>query len=202
MKVKAIFQTILFLAFSIVAFGQEYKKAIEQQFLDYNNLIINKEFEKSMTFVPDEVFEIIPREQMIIVMEKTFNNPGFEFELKTPKIKEISRARKIDGKFYSFLTYSSLIEMKFLNDEQEEETENEQKLRVNMIKLSLEESFGSENVKYDEVEDVFEVNAQKQAYAISNNGKEDWKFLVIDTKQKFLLDKLLPKKLADKINNS
>lgn len=199
MKIKAIFQTILFLVSSTIVFGQEYKKEIEQQFLDYNNLIINQEFEKSMTFVPDEVFEIIPKEQMIIVMKKIFNNPEIEFKLNQPKIIEVSRAKKIDDKFYSLLSYSSLMEMKFLNNEQKEETENEHKLRINMINLSLEESFGSGNVKYDEMTEAFEVNAQKQAYAISYNGKTDWKFLVIDNKQRFLLEKLLPKKLANKI---
>ena len=152
-----------------------------------------------MDFIPEEFFEIIPKEQMILVMEKTFDNPELEFELESPKIIEISEPEKIDNKYYSLVSYSSFMKMRFLNSEQKEETETEKGLRMNMIKLSLEEAFGSGNVHYNEKTDFFEINAQKQAYAVSANGKTGWKFLVIDKKQKFILNKLLPKQLADKI---
>lgn len=199
MRVKALLSTILILGIYSIAFCQEYKKEIEKQFLEYNNLIIKQEFGKSMAFIPEEFFEIIPKEQMILVMEKTFNNPEVEFELMEPKIIEISEVEKIDDKFYSLLSYSSLMNMKFINNDENEETATEHQLRMNMIKLSLEETFGSDNVQYDGETDVFEVNAQKQAYAISENGRQDWKFLVIEKKQKFILTKLLPEQLTDKI---
>ena len=152
-----------------------------------------------MAFIPEEFFEIIPKDQMVLVMEKTFSNPEMGFELKSPKIIEISDIEKIGDKYYSLMSYSSLMKMKFIDSSLEEETETEHKLRINMIKLSFEEAFGSNNVKYDEKAEAFEINAPKQAYAISKNGKSDWKFLVIEKKQKFLLEKLLPKQLADKI---
>ena len=197
MKIRLL--TILLLAVSTVAFSQDYKKEIEKQFLEYNNLIVKRDFEKSMDFAPEEFFKIIPKDQMILVMEKTFNNPEMEFELKEPEISEITESQKIEDKFYSLVNYSSLMNMKFKNNDQKEETDTEHKLRMNMIKLSFEKTFGSENVKYDEKTEVFEVNAQKQAYAISKNGKTDWKFLVIEKKQRFILDKLLPRQLAEKI---
>ena len=197
MNTKARILTLLFFTISTIGFCQDHKREIEGQFLNYNNLIIKKDFNKSMAYLPEEFFEIIPKEQMIMVMEKTFSNPEMEFELKSPKIDEISEVEKIGDKFYVLLTYSSPMKMKFTNSEEQEEGEN--KLRINMLKMSMEQMFGSENVKYDEETEFFDIVAKKQAYAISGNGKSDWRFLVIEKKQKFILDKLLPAQLVEKI---
>jgi hypothetical protein len=189
----------LFLILAIKAFGQDYKKEIETQFLYYNNLIIKKDFDKSMDYLPEEFFAIVPKDQMILVMEKTFSNPEMEFELESPIIKDIAAVEKIGDKFYAFLQYSSQMKMKFLNDDEPEETEAKQKQRTNMIKGLMEHTYGAGNVKFDEKTETFTIIAHKQAYAISANGESDWKFLVIEKKQKFILDKLLPMQLVEKI---
>jgi hypothetical protein len=202
MRIKTTLFTILLLTFSSIVFCQNYNKEIETQFLKYNDLILKKEFNKSMDFVPEKFFEIIPREQMVLLMEKTFNNPEMEFELKGPKNIVIAESKKIEEKFYSMLTYSSLMNMKFNSSEKKEETETEQKLRINLIKLSLQNTFGPDNVKFIESTGFFEVNAQKQAIAISNDGKTDWKFLVFENKQKAILTKLLPKEFTEEIEKN
>jgi hypothetical protein len=150
-----------------------------------------------MNYVIPEFFEIIPKSQMIKLMEQTFNNPSMEFELKNPKILSINDAQKIEEKFYSLLSYSNQMNMKILNEG--EETEDEKKMRIGLTQLSFEKNFGSENVKYNEETDFFEILVEKQVYTISKDGIKDWKFLVIEKKQKVLLEKLLPKELVDKI---
>jgi hypothetical protein len=197
MKVNSLFLLCLFLTISSVSYSQDYKNEIENQFIEYNKLIINKEFEKSMNFVPVEVFELVPKAQMIRVMETTFNNSEMEFELESPKIINISDVENIEDRFYSLLQYSSLMKMKLKRDMAE--TEEEQKLTMNLTKATFQKAYGSENVEYDEKTGFYNVIVKKQAYAISNDGKGNWKFLVVEKKQKPFLDKLLPKRLIDKI---
>jgi len=199
MYIKTKLLTIILLTFSTLAFSQDYKKEIETKFLEYNNYIINQDFTKSTDFVPEEFYDIVPKEQMVLLLEKTFNNPEMDFNLKGPQIIDISEKEQVEGKYYSLIRYSSLMNMKFKNKDQKEETETERKLRMNLIKLSFEKTFGSNNVKYNEDTGFFEINAQKQAYAIYKYGKTDWRFLVIESKQKFILEKLLPKQLVEKI---
>lgn len=197
MNTKTKILILLFFTISTIGFCQNYKREIEGQFLDYNKLIIKKDFSKSMAYITEEFFEIIPKEQMILVMEKAFSNPEMEFELMSPKVDEISEVEKIGDKLYVLLSYSSPMKMKFINSEEKDKGEDE--LRINMLKMSLKQMFGSENVKYNEETEFFNIVAKKQAYAISTNGKSDWKFLVIEKKQKFILDKLLPAQLVEKI---
>ena len=197
MKIKQIIFSVLFLIISSTGNAQDYKKTIEIEFTEYLNSIVNKNFAKSMDYVIPEFFEIIPKSQMIKVMEQTFNNPSMEFELKNPKIISINDAQKIAEKFYSLLSYSNQMNMKILNEG--EETEDEKKMRIGLTQLSFEKNFGSQNVKYNKETDFFEILVEKQVYSISKDGKKDWKFLVIEKKQKVLLEKLLPKELVEKI---
>ncbi|KAA3440521.1 hypothetical protein [Rufibacter hautae] len=198
MKPSSTILIFLFLTISTVGFCQDYKKLIEKQFISYNSLIIAKEFEKSMDYVPTDVFELVPKAQMIKAMEMTFNNSEMEFELNTPEIIEISDAEKIGNRFYSHLHYSSLMKIKLKSDN-EEETKDEQTQRMNLTKMGLQQAFGFKNVLHDEKTGFYEIVVEKQAYAISVDGKTDWKFLVVEKKQKPFLDKLLPNQLIDKI---
>lgn len=188
---------ILFLTIRSVGVAQDYKKEIEIGFTEYLNSIMNRDFEKSMEFILPDFFEIFPKDQMITLMEQTFNNPSIEFEFKNPKILEIKDSRKIEPKYYAMLSYSNQMNMKVNSDEVENEEEKES--RIKLMKLSFEQTFGSENVQYNTETEFFEIQVEQQVYAISENGLTDWKFLVIEKKQKVILEKLLPKELLDKI---
>ena len=197
MKIKTTLLTILLLAICSVGFSQDYKKTIESQFSEYLSSITNMEFEKSMEYITPEFFEIVPKSQMIKLMEQTFNNPGMTIEIKNPKILTIEDSQNIKDKFYSLLTYSNQLNMRIHNET--EETADETTMRINMTKLSLEQTFGSENVTYNSTTDFFEIQSQKNVYGISKNGETDWKFLVLEKDSKIILDKILPKELPEKI---
>lgn len=197
MNIKRNLLTILFLTICGIGIAQDYKKNIESEFSAYLNSIVNMEFEKSMEYITPEFFEIVPKSQMIALMEQTFNNPTMEFEILNPKILSVNDFQKIENKYYSLLTYSNQLNIKINSEDQE--TKDEKEMRINLTKQSFEQTFGAENVKYNEKSDFFEIQSQKDVYAISENGITDWKFLVIEKKQRMILDKILPKELAEKI---
>lgn len=197
--------TLCLLCISVVSYSQDYKTEIKTQFNDYLDAITSMDFNKSMDYVSEDLFKIIPRDQMVRVMEQTFNTPGIEFKLEDAKIHEVNDAEKIEGKFYAMLQYSNVMFMKINteDDENEEETEEEkaesQELQLSLTKMALQQTFVENNVKYDEKTQFFEIYAEKQAYAISPNGKDNWKFIVVEKNQKAFLERLLPKVLTDKI---
>ncbi|PKG42629.1 hypothetical protein [Psychroflexus sp. MES1-P1E] len=197
MNIKKKLLILLSLTISTFGISQDYKKNIESEFTEYINSIVNMEFEKSMEYMTPELFEIVPKSQWIKIMEQGFNNPEMEFEIINPKILTINDSQKIENKYYSLLTYSNQINMKIYG--QESESEDEKTMRINLAKMSLEQNFGSQNVVYNEKTEFFEIQSQKDVYGISKNGETDWKFLVLEKKQKAILDKILPKELSEKI---
>ena len=196
---KRIF--ILLLIVSNVTFSQtseNYQVNLNQDFVEYNNLILNQEFEKSMDYMLPEFFEIIPKNQMVILMKQVYNNPDLEFKMDKPKDISYGEPKKINEKYYSEITYSYDIKMKFNNIE-ESENEEKKELTRNLTKLQLEKTFGSGNVKFNEETEFYEIHSIKNAFGISENGMSDWRFVVVEPKQKFILEKILPKVLTEKI---
>ena len=191
--------SVLLLLF-LVYFGstaQEYKQTIRTNFNDYLNFIVNKQFDRSMDYLSPSFFEIFPRVQMVQMMEQTFNNPDLLINLKDPKILRVDDAQKIDGSYYAMLTYSNVMEMKMLGNTDETDEAKEQ--RISMTRMSFNQTFGTDNVSYDQETDLFKIYSQKDVYAISENGSSDWKFVVVEKAQKPILERLLPGELIDKL---
>ncbi len=185
--------TILYLIIWTSGIAQDYKKDIESELFDYFKSIESMDFEKACEYMPPELFEIIPKSQLIKTMEQTFNNPSFEFEFKDLKILDINDSHKVENKYYALLSYSHQMNFKIKGVENE--------MIINSAKLSFAQSFGAGNVKYNKEEGFFEILSRKDAYGISNNGESDWKFLLIENKQDVILDKILPKELTEKYKN-
>ncbi|MEO9952976.1 hypothetical protein [Nonlabens sp.] len=197
MNIKKKLITLLFIAVSTVTLAQETKNEIQADFTNYLNSIVNMELEKSLDYMPTEFFDIIPKAKMLEVMKQTFNNPDMEIDIKNPTILKIDDAQKIENKYYSLLTYSSQMNMKINGDGQE--TEEDKKLRISMTKTAFQQSFGAENVAYDDKSGFFEIQSEKDVYGISDNGKTGWKFLVLEKNQKAILEKLLPAQLIENL---
>lgn len=192
---------ILCLLVSNLTFGQKdetYKTNLNNDFVEYNDLMLKQDFEKAMDFMLPEFFEIIPKTQMIILMKQVYNNPDIEFKADKPKNITYSFPNKIEEKFYSEIKYSYDIQMK-LNSIKKSENEEENQLTRNLIRLNFEKTFGSGNVKYNKETEFYEIKSIKKAYGISKNGISDWKFVIVDKKRKFILEKILPEELTDKL---
>lgn len=192
---------ILLMLVSNLTFGQTdetFKENLNKDFIEYNDFILNQEFEKSMDYMLPEFFEIIPKNQMILLMQQIYNNPDLEFQADKPKDIVYGELNKIEERYYSEITYSYDIKMKFKNlEESEDEEQND--LKKNLLKLTLEKTFGSGNVIFNQETEFYEIHSIKNAFGVSQNGMTDWKFVVIEPKQKFILEKILPKELTEKI---
>ncbi|AZQ42869.1 hypothetical protein [Nonlabens ponticola] len=196
---KQGFLFICFLSLSYtVAFSQEYKEKIESEFNEYLNTIIDKQFEKSTEYLTPEFFNRIPRKILIQAMQETFNNPDVQFEIVNPKILSIDDSIKIDEKYYSLLIYSNEFKVIF-NYAEKDETSERKNLRTKLTLLSLENSFGAGNVAHDQKNDLYTIQSEKKVYAISQDGKDEWKFLVLERDQKATLQKLLPQELLQNL---
>jgi len=197
MLFRSLILLLLGPGFSLSICAQDYKTEIEKDFAEYLNAITNKEFEKSMAYILPEFFEIFPREQMIQLMDQTFNDPSVEFEFKNPEILKVDDREEIEDKYYALLSYSHQMNMKIYG--QEDETAEAKSTRIKLTRMSLEQTFGLENVNYNPDTDFFEILSTKDVYAISDNGERDWKYLVIESEQIDILEQLIPGVLIDRL---
>lgn len=174
-------------------YAQAVNETIEKQFTEYSQLVIDKEFDKALNYAPEEIFEVIPREQMVKMMEMVLSSSDFEYKATLPKVLSISDLIKIEEVNYVKIKTSSEVEMKFSELEEDEDRE----MNIPLYKLSFEKKFGVGNVKYNEETHFFEINATKNAIAKSNDLKE-WKFVIVENdNQKLILERFIPKELFE-----
>ena len=135
---------------------------------------------------------------MIDLMRQLYNNPMMEFKLENPKIIKIDSILKIKEKHYSILTYSNLMSMK-INPEDTNESSENKKMRIGLLKASFYKSFGAENVNYDDETDFFKINVVKNVCSVSKNGVDTWKFVTLEEDQRYILEKFIPKEIFERI---
>lgn len=176
-----------FLVFSTVLFAQPYKDSIKVQFSRYTDLIVNKEFSRSAEYINPEFFKIVPKAQLIAIMEKTFDNPELDFKVENPVILSIGDNNRIEGNNFVKLQYSNFLSMHFKQN-------NEVKQDTALTKKALEAQFGQDNVTYDSTTDTYKIFVIKNVIANSTNMRK-WTFVVVEEKQKQILEKFIPKEL-------
>lgn len=189
--------SLLFIATFQWSAGQGSNSAIKKDFNDYLNLLEQKQYNKSLDYVPAEIFEIIPRDQMLAAMESVFKSPEVSMDMNNYKIDSIGNTQNIDNKKYVFISYSFDMGMKY-NIEEEESVEDKT-MRVNMMKGAFVQQFGKQQVSYDEKTEYFKIKVKSDAYAISGSEYDGWKFITIDKSQMQLLDKVLPQAIIDQL---
>lgn len=190
---KLIFFVFLFTITNSL-YSQTVNETIEKQFIEYSQLVIDKEFDKALDYAFEEIFEIIPREQMVKMMEMVLNSIDGEYKVLPPKVKNISEIIKIDGVNYVKMQSLSEIQIKFFELEDDEDRE----MKIPLYKLSFEKTFGVGNVKYNEETHFFEISPIKNIIAKSDDKLKDWKFAVVENdNQKLILERFIPKQLFE-----
>ena len=177
---------ILFFCAAVFAFSQSYSGEIERQFRDYTQLIADKSFEKALdTYVNEDFLNLIPKDQMLQMMDQVFNSKEMEFVTYGPRNLKIQETvLKNGGTNYVKLNYDQRMDMKFNSDT----------LPKEQLLAALKREFGEDYVKYNEKTLFYEIETHKDAIA-SSKDLRNWKFTVLEREQMPLLSQFLPKEL-------
>lgn len=191
-KVQNKFMLRLFIVFvsftiSTTLSAQAYKDSIKAQFLRYTNLLIEKDFAKSTEYINPGFFKLIPRQQLVAVIEKTYNNPVLDFNIENPVVISIGNSKVINGDNFVKMQYSNFLKMHFISSDGKVQD-------TAATKGALIKQFGQKNVSYDAATDTYKILVIKDVIANSTN-KKNWTFVVVEEKQKPILEKFIPKEL-------
>lgn len=191
-----LFLTLTFMAVSSIE-AQDVKKNIEDDFVEMQSAIIKKDFEKSVGFMADEIFTVVPKDQMASILEMTFSNPQMEIVLSLPENINISEPQKEGDKYYAILSFPNIQKLRMLD------TSGLPLGKDNEMVKGMHENFvavaGEENVSFDDETHFFTVTVNQKAVAISENGKDGWKYLNYDKTQAAVLGPLLPPAIVEKL---
>ncbi len=168
-------------------FAQSYKDSIKVQFLRYADLLVKKDFVKSAEYINPGLFKILPKAQLMDVLEKTYNNPAFDYNIEEPAIISMGDNKIINGQNYVKLQYSNYLSLHFKGD-------GEKIPDTTLTKEALQAKFGKANVTYNSSTDTYRIFVVENVVANSVN-KRKWTFVVIQESLKSLLKRFIPNEL-------
>lgn len=187
---KKLLTVFAFLMVGLV-FSQKYQADVMAQFKDYSALIESKNFEQALDkYGNQEFFNIIPKKQMVALMDQMFNAKEFEFKFYQPEDINVSdNLIKEKGNSWVKISYKQNLDMKFskagINNEQ--------------ILSALQSEFGFGHVKFNSATQYFEIRTDKEAVANSADLK-NWKFTVLEKKQIPVLKQIVPEVFLRTLN--
>lgn len=199
MTLKQSITTLFILFFSTPIIAQDYKTTVKEGFTRYYTHIIEGEYDKSMDYLPPNIFKIITREELKAAFQTIMSNPTMETRFLSCNIEEVGDSKKVDTAYFVKIKYVGGATVKFKADGVE--TLEEKESRLNLTKSMLIYTFGSDNVKLDFVSEIFTITPTKFSWAISKNGVSDWKFINIEPAQQIILEKILPKEIIEESVN-
>lgn len=118
-KIKLTVLSILCVLFSISTLAQDYKANIKKRFKEFNDFVINGEYSKSMDYIPDVFFKVVPKDQLIATSKQLLNNKNLEYKILDVKVNEVQDSKKIDSTYYALVRYTAIMTIKFFVSEPE-----------------------------------------------------------------------------------
>jgi hypothetical protein len=188
LSMKSFLLTVGLSLTGIIVHSQTYKDSISRQFLRFTDLITAKQFEASTEYVNPEIFKIITKQQMVMAMEKTMNNPEIDIKVGPPTITSIGDSVSINKMTYVKIRYSGNLAMRF-SEESGIGTDTAATIQA------LEGQFGKGKVTFNKATGFYNVATLKEVVANSNDHLH-WTFTVVEERQKHVLEKFLPKELG------
>jgi len=195
---KTSLVTLLLIFSAYIGLAQGYKEGIKKRFGEFYTLIAAGKTEQSMEYIPDAFFTIIPKEQMVSMMKSVMNNKDLDYRILDYSITEVKDSTMINNNCYSILKYTSNMTMKFKNIDTIRAA-GKRKETLNLLKISLGNSFGVDNVKLDEPTGTFSITSHKKSCAVLQNGQSEWKFINIEARQRVILEKIIPKEIIESL---
>lgn len=187
---KTKFLVSLFLMMSVLFSAQNSnQQAISKSFSSFLSQLKNRDIDHVVENIYPKFFTVLPKDQMKMILNMTYNNPIMKVEIINYKVTQVANPELINGEYFSLVNYSTRIRCN-AEGMQEEMREN--------IKKMLVQKYGSGSVVYYPNEMAYYINAKTKAVAISKDRK-NWKYVLVEKEMKQQLNKVLPKKILDKI---
>ncbi|MFC7347032.1 hypothetical protein ACFQO9_09930 [Chryseobacterium zhengzhouense] len=161
---------------------------IKKSLTYFVNCVKAKNMNQAVSCIYPKFFTIVPKEQMIQGLEMAYNNPVLKVNIQNFDFGVIEKPELIGNEYFSITNYGFKMQcdVSAANDE----------MQMN-IEKALKSKYGKNNVKAVR-KGIYDIDAKMRACAVSKDRKL-WKFLVLEKSYKPYLDKILPKKVIDKI---
>ena len=168
---------VAFVLISSLTFAQD-KKSLEERAQAVYTATTNSsgDYAAVTEYTYPRVFDIVPKETLIKVMNSVLNSPEVKIEMLNVKPDfSYGTIKKIDGAYYCLIDHNLGMKMTFNQDIPSEQGE--------MIKDQIKTAMEAENVVFNDEENSFTIQKQATMLAIADSHTNNqWYFLNLGDK--------------------
>lgn len=192
---KKLFIVLFVFCFSLHSNSQEDStlRARLSAFMNANDLM---DFEKVMDYTYPKLFTLVPREQMIEVMNSSFDNEEISIKIDSLKIDSIYPVFTNAEGHFAKVDYSMLMLMKLKAGEDS----TKEKEKNDVVIAALKDQYGEEKVIFNEATGNIHIYVSTAMVAIRDQYAKEWCFINFK-KDDPMTEALLSKDVIDKVNS-
>ena len=169
----------------------QHIKTIKENLTDYFRLLKKGKFDKAMNYIHPGLFDLMPRKNLVEMMEHMFNNPQMSLTFDSIKILEVSKSIQVKNTHYSKIDHGFLMVMTF-GKKYERATIEEQLTEMKLM-------YGEGNVYYDKSNNLVKIWKEATMIGFFEKGGDRWYFLENKPEMRGLYDKFVPKEVVEKL---
>ncbi|WP_194851280.1 hypothetical protein [Nonlabens antarcticus] len=195
-------QIIFFITLIVSSTGvaQGENEQIKTDFQKYSNALKSKQFTQATSYMPDAIFDVVSKQQLVQEMKNTLDSSETEIKINGIVISGFGTAMNVGNTDYVPFNFTQKFDIKYLNLFDATDDEQSRNSTTKFIVQMLNESMPESNVSFDKSTEVFKVSSLKQAVAVKTNGSANWKFVVIEAQLRSELASILPAAVVKKLN--
>ncbi|MFC7347033.1 hypothetical protein ACFQO9_09935 [Chryseobacterium zhengzhouense] len=190
---KTRFITAFFILFSLISFAQTKAnaedQAIRKSLVYFANTIKYKKIDQTVDCFYPKFFTVVNKEQFTQMLNMTYNNPFVKIDVLDMKFISVGKPELVDEENFSISSYYLKLkaDVSSMNDE----------MKKTILEM-LTKKYGKGSVEYLSKDGAYVINAPMKMVAVSKD-KKNWKVVFADAEYKKQLEKVLPKKILDKL---
>ncbi len=188
-----IISLISFFLLAITGFAQP-DTALSKRLEEYIRLNKELKFEELMEYIHPSLFKLAPKDQLIEVFKKVYDNDEMKISIDNLEKRSISDLYALNGVQYHKVDYYMVMRMKF-----KDESKTLDSSFVNSMTTSLEAALPKKKVSYDAAGNQFFIKGTDVLMAIKDSPKSNWLFLGYDAGNE-IIKQLLPMELIEHFN--
>lgn len=169
--------------------SDELKAQFTSDLSNYLDAFNNGDWDAVLDMIYPKLFDIISKEQMRLVF---LQMEEMEMEMQTDfnKVERISEVINYESLKFCRVYYNGGLSIKIRGLM----LENKE-----LLKQSFIDTYGRENVEYDDEDNKFEIEARKSMIAISKIDSNQWSYIEYNEQQDEVLKLLIPDKVLAQI---
>jgi len=173
MKKISILLSLLFV--QLILLGQK-DSSLERRLAEFMQVNDEMDLNKVLDYTYPKLYTIVPRDQMLEVLQNTFDNENMSIRLDSLHINTIYPVFRLENGSYAKVIYSMSMGMAFKNNE-DSLTAEKKKERDDYMLSSLSEQYGTGNVHIDPVSGNLKIKMVSPMVAVKDEYAKQWSFV-------------------------